>query len=558
MKNLLFTLFIFLFIHPTVFAQAPAYEWVEKFGGPLLDDGQAITTDNAGNIYVAGNFRDTATFGSFTLTVIGGFFQDDDAFIAKMDSMGNVSWVHQIGGDGSQHISGIATDAQANIYVTGVFNNPITIGSTTLTPSAGIEWDFYIAKLDSSGSVLWAISEGDVDRDETYDIAVDGSGNVIVTGRIAGNVVIANTSLICEGQYDMFIAKYDTNGQPLWALNDGGSRSDYGYGVAVDDQDHIYVAGGFGSYGFPAVFGPDTLTPVGGLDAYLVKYDPSGNFQWVRHGGGDGNSGSGWGDKANSVTVTGNNVYITGLFWETAWFDNDSVTSNGMGEMFIAKYDLSGNLLWLTEDGGPNGDEGIYITSDDEGNTYTTGYFYDDAQYGDTVLANPGVLRFMYIIKYDSTGAYQWAKQAGIPVNANGSQGNQIATHNNRVYLTGYFQDSIWFDNQFYYSYGWVDAFVTCINQNPLPNAIQQIDHDVSFKVYPNPARNWFTVDFDDVSPDHATLEIRNELGQLYETRSIQKASSRYLFLTNNYPAGIYFVRFISQHSSHVKKVVVP
>jgi len=184
--------------------------WAKQAGGSYWDMGYSIAIDSSGNSYVTGNFGETASFGTTTLTSIG----TADIFVAKLDSNGNWLWAKQAGGTSSVAYGySIATDSSGNSYVTGYFGETASFGSITLT-SIG-SWDIFVAKLDSNGNWLGAIKAGGTIWDWGQSIAIDSEGNSYVTGFFEGSASFGNITLTSSGSSDIFVAKayipYDSN-----------------------------------------------------------------------------------------------------------------------------------------------------------------------------------------------------------------------------------------------------------------------------------------------------------------------------------------------------------
>src|SRR2546427_6466138 len=195
-------------------AQAPAFAWAAKIGGGLDQGGSSIAVDAAGNSYVAGVFLGTATFGTTSLTSHG----EEDAFLAKYDASGNLLWAKRGGGSYEDFIFGNAVDGAGNCYVSGAFDGQATFGNITLTnkvdPSGQ---NGFIAKYDSAGNVLWAIQISGTENNVAIGIAVDSSGNVYATGDFAGTADFGSTSLTSNaGGNDIFVAKYGSDGNLIW------------------------------------------------------------------------------------------------------------------------------------------------------------------------------------------------------------------------------------------------------------------------------------------------------------------------------------------------------
>jgi len=302
--------------------------WAVQAGGTGNDSGNGIVTDGSGNSIVIGGFSGTATFGDTTLTSASG----SNIFIAKIDSNGNFLWVAQAGGTDSQSGISLATDGSGNSIVIGGFSGTATFGDTTLT-SAGYS-DIFIAKYDAGGNFLWAVQAGGTDGDTGNGIATDGSGNITMTGKFSSTATFGDTTLTSVGDYDIFIAKYDTEGNFLWAAQIGGMEPQYlselPRGIATDGFDNIIVTGGFAG---TATFGNITLTSAGYYDVFIAKYDNNGNFLWAVQAGGTDD-----GDVGNGIATDGSgNIIVTGGFYQTSIFGDTTLTSAGYSDIFIAK-----------------------------------------------------------------------------------------------------------------------------------------------------------------------------------------------------------------------------
>jgi hypothetical protein len=155
----------------------PCWQWAKSAGGTSYDKGNSVAVHASGNNYIIGTFRDTATFGSTTLTSQGGY----DVFVAKLSTNGAWQWAKSAGGSSDDRGRGVAVDTSGNTYITGYFHGTATFGSTTLT-SQGPPPDVFVAKLSTNGAWQWAKSAGGPNYDIGADVAVDASGNTYITG----------------------------------------------------------------------------------------------------------------------------------------------------------------------------------------------------------------------------------------------------------------------------------------------------------------------------------------------------------------------------------------
>ena len=240
----------------------PVMTWNTFLGGSGDDFCQGIAVDGSGNVYVVG--YSLGTWGSPVRAYSNGY----DAFAAKLDSGGNLTWNTFLGGSTADFGQGIAVDGSGNVYVVGY--SPATWGSPVRAYTSGN--DAFAAKLDSSGALTWNTFLGASGNDNGYAIAVDGSGNVYVSGHSTatwGSPVRAFTP-----GADAFAAKLDSSGALQWNTFLGGSGSDFGYAIAVDGSGNVYVGGvSAATWGSP-VRAYTTSTS----DAFAAMLDLAGNF----------------------------------------------------------------------------------------------------------------------------------------------------------------------------------------------------------------------------------------------------------------------------------------
>ncbi len=374
-----FLFFILALCSIALFAQNVDWLWAKQAVGTDYDICRGIAVDANGNSYVTGHFDGSATFGTTTLTSSGSY----DIFVAKMDINGNWLWAKQAGGTNEDEGICIAINANGNSYITGFFYGSATFGTTTLTSSG--DFDIFVAKLNSNGNWLWAKQAGGTDNDFGNGIAVDANGNSYITGDFVESATFGTTTLTSSEYDDIFVAKLDINGNWLWVKQAGGTYPDYfygNYGIAIDANGNSYVTGNFAE---SATFGTTTLTSSGDYDIFVAKMDINGNWLWAKQAGGTSD------DYCSSITVDDNgNSYVTGYFWGSATFGTTTMTSSGNSDIFVAKLDSNGNWLWVKQAGGTSFDCGNSIAVDANGNSYVTGYFTESATFGATTLTGSG------------------------------------------------------------------------------------------------------------------------------------------------------------------------
>jgi hypothetical protein len=347
-------------------------------------------------------------------------------------------WAKDAGGTNSEEGTAIAVDAIGNTYITGFFASlTCPFGTTSLT-NVGFN-DIFIAKYDPASNLVWVKSAGGSGDDKPTGIAVDTSGNVYITGYFSSSTITFDTiTFASNAGTDLFIAKYNSVGNVVWAKKAGGATGDFSNSIVVDASGNSLITGYFKSASIS--FGSTTLlnpySTSGGSNYFIAKYNALGNPIWAK--------------AANGGAVIGNNIktnnigeiFVIGSFLGNVAFDTISKTSNGSKDVFVTKYDTTGNAIWVKTFGGSNEDVGNAISTDLAGNSYITGYSKSISMaVGSTTLSNNGSPNGdVFIVKFDATGNIIWAKKAVGYSNDVGLAIAADATGNS--YLSGYYNGS--------------------------------------------------------------------------------------------------------------------
>ncbi|TAL59565.1 MAG: hypothetical protein EPN85_09050, partial [Bacteroidetes bacterium] len=214
----------------------------------------------------------------------------------------------------------------------------------------------------------WTKTAGGHAIDKVTGITNDHFGNIFLTGYFDSTIAFDSTHLVSAGGTDIFIAKYDPDGVLIWAKQVGGQNDDYSSAISTDITGNCYVTGFFFIQGTITTFGSTTVTQAGDADMFISKFTASGNLLWVRNGGSKGEDAS-----FGIATDVSGNSYITGYFSGTALFGTTKITSLGYSDIFVAKYDAAGNMVWVKSGGGSYQDEAYAVSTDIAGNCYITG-----------------------------------------------------------------------------------------------------------------------------------------------------------------------------------------
>lgn len=359
--------------------------WASSAGGTGVDGAYGMSVDRSGNLLISGAFYgDSISFGGITLANSRTTGISSDLFIVKYDPAGNVLWANSAEGVSWETANNVCTDPSGNVIITGYFESPtIIFGNDTLS-NAGARLIF-VVKYDPMGNVLWANSYAATSNGNSFGIAADSVGNIIVAGHFNASGMFGTFNLINQGYEDVYTMKLNANGTVLWAKSAGGSSSDFPNYTCTDAAGNIFIAGFFRSSSI--TFGTITLTNVGTAsnDIFIVKYDSLGNVMWAKSEGGmDNDYGYGISTDANG------NAYLIGYFNSSILnFGSYTLNNNGGVDVFCAKYDAAGNIRWAIGAGGTGSDFGGAVSTDQQGNIFVAGDFTSpDITFGATTLTN--------------------------------------------------------------------------------------------------------------------------------------------------------------------------
>lgn len=362
--------------------------WSKSLGGngnEIIDD---IIVDTNNNIYVVGRFQSNSLFLDSTFILNNSNTGHTDAFYAILDEYGNTIFAESFGsiGVGGTYLhSGpeIAIDNEGSYYIGGTFRaDTLTIRDTVICSSGPNIKDFFLLKFSSSNELQWIKSSqyGNY-MNRLNGLIISSDSCIYISGNFCGDsIILDNFPLYAYDQCGYFLAKYDLNGNLLFA-NNYGDYENYepscGY-ISADNYGNIIMAGNY--WGDYLIFNSDTVFNAGeGQDMFICKFDSLGNPLWASGVGNFQRS-----DRANSVAVDFvDDIYVTGMFQtsqpsgDTVYFNDSIYLIIHMAGQYIAKYSADGSVLWAKTNSVPTVHltEGTSITLDSQGNIYSTGVF---------------------------------------------------------------------------------------------------------------------------------------------------------------------------------------
>lgn len=530
--------YIFIIVNgQTLYAQAPSWSLISQIKGNWADFDPIMVTDNKGNVFVAGSFSSQElTIGTIVLKNNGKAFSGADGFLAKYDQNGKVLWASAIGGGAEERIYGISTDTDGDLYVTGEFNSPtLKFGNITINCYLN---DIFLAKYDPNGNVAWA-KDFPGESSEGLKIACDNDGNIYIVGDFLWDYFkIDSNTYKSNGGNDFFIMKCDTSGRVVWSKAIGGTSDDYIQNIALDGNGSLYCSGYFIS---PSLtFGKIPLnnhTKKGYFsDVFVVKYDTSGKEIWANSFGGKDD------DIATGLTYSNSgDIYFTGWFNSSSiQLGNTTLLKSGIYNNFIVKMDSASNIAWAKKIVTYS----LFniITSDESNNIYLAGSFTSSSVFfGKTILKNNGS-HDIFIIKSDSGGNIVWYKTIGgdsedIPTSL-------ITDRKGNIYLSGFFQSKFLnLDSTKLFNTDSLemteDIFIAKIGN--VQTSINQVKKPQAFHLFPNPTTSTLTIQY--TSTQNLSLTIYNLQGKpILQTIHLSNQPNQQIDIST-LPSGMYFLK---------------
>ena len=449
--------------------QPPPFEWVRTAGSARGELCWAAAVDSQTNVYITGYFHGTTVFGTNVLSA-----PQSDLFVAKYDRAGNCLWA-RAGGSPTDGVGrALTVDHNGNLIVTGGFINSLFSDTNLLVGGgASANYNVFVAKYDTSGTLLWSRQGGGASDDSGGGVGTDAANNYYVTGYFIDQATFGTNVISRPATKGAFIAKYSSTGGLLWVRQTQGSDADDGAVIAVDTVGNSYLTGSFS--GTNILFGGIRVTNHNTKsDIFVVKYDAGGKPIWAAGAGGSGAgayipAAPAGEDAGQAIAVDpSGNVFVAGVFSATAQFGSNTLTAsltNGNAQnVFLAKYDANGNVIWARQSTNalfPTGVGGL--ATDSSGDAYLAGFFSDQITFGNSNHVSLGN-RDAFIAKWNGVGNFVWSRSFG-STNRDSSLGVAVQDPNT-LFVAGEFSGPATFGTLTATNAGSRDMFVARLGWN--------------------------------------------------------------------------------------------
>lgn len=486
-------------------SSAQTFEWGGRFGGDGEDVVLAMHTDAHGNVYTTGYFTMNCDFDISENTSVITTGVQYDCFVQKTASDGTFLWAKKIGGEAGDNGTKVTTDADGNVYVTGVFQETADFdpgaNEFLMTSAGGL--DIFIVKLTADGNFVWAKSFSGAEYEESNGIGVDTDGNIYVSGYFynpldfdtgAGEYILTPA-----GFGDGFVAKLNPQGELIWAKQFGGTDFDLATGMKVTPAGDLYISGNFAG---TADFDPSET------ETFNLTAEGGGNAMFLLHLKNDGNlikavklgeaNGEGYG-YAVDVDNTGA-AYITGYFGGTTVFTTTggtvTMSPTDYYNSYVAKVNADGTIAWAKQLSSTQMCTSYAVAVNSINEVVVSGYFNGTLTLGNTSLTKASENDSeSFVAKLDTNGNFLWAQQFG---SINFMDRVAIAVDgNDNIYLSGAFETNADINphptqEMAVASAGFRDNYLIKMNNAILSSPGFYLNRGVT--IFPNPASNYITI----------------------------------------------------------------
>lgn len=548
MRSVLIFLWIF-FVVVSVGAQTLEWQNATVFSGTGNDRIRDIFVDDLSNVYITGRFSGVITLGQISLTSNGNF----DIFAAKMDSNGDCVWAVSGGGTNFDEALAIDVDSLQNVYICGQIeeenvneNGSATFGNFTV-PMNG-DRDIFIAKISNDGAWEWVTHSGGSRDDMMYDLKLDHLGNLYCAGQLSSTAQFGNQIINHNGSDDALLAKLDTSGNWIWIRNMGTTETDCAYGLDIGPHGNIYTTGHYGT---------------GYTEVFLWKTDPAGIDLLFTCSDGQ------YYELGFDIVVDQEcNSYISINYENILSLGGQNITGYDHIDMAIAKLDSTGNCLWVANAGGTYEDRTTRLDICDSGDIITSGYFMEQASFGNIDASNAWRKKSFFIGSVDPQGSWKWVQSV-----SHNSIGSSIGMSvfvisDSTFYVAGELEAPTQFDtlnvnqglgNEAFY------GLLQTVEQITGAEEDLSVKEVLSLSNYPNPFNPETRIEYSLPEDGEVSLDIFNIKGQKVNTlvKTYEVKGSHSVIWNgkdqsgNKCGSGIYFYRLSSGSTSKTSKMIL-
>ena len=327
-------------------------------------------------------------------------------------------WDHGFGDALDQSVTAVTTDPSSTVYTLVNLAGTVDFGCGPLTSAGSV--DVALAKYDSGGACLWSKRFGDASSQSGVAARADATG-IVIAATFSGSIDPGGgTPDVVLGSSDIVVARFDSSGAEVWNTKGGGTATDTATGLALDSAGNTLV---IGSTAGTFAMGSVGLTSVGGDDGFVIQLNSTGNPQWLH-----AFSGAGEQQPHGVASDSSNNVIVAGLYAQSMDLGTGPLTSQGMNDIFLAKFDSAGNTVWAESFGAAGNDIGYAVAVDSANDIWMCGSYSGTVSFGGVTLTSHAASD-NFVVRLDSAGHVLWAID---PYSGSGTGVNSVRARSRR------------------------------------------------------------------------------------------------------------------------------
>jgi hypothetical protein len=477
--------------------QGPEIEWQKSLGGTAYEEARSIDQTSDGGYVVAG-------YSYSNDGDVSGNHGEEDYWIARLDSDGELIWQKSLGGSNIEFGYSIHQTADGGFIIAG--NSDSNDGDVTGNHG---DSDYWIVKLDSDGELIWQKSLGGTDLDGAASIQQTSDGGYIIAGLSYSNDGDVNGN---HGNSDYWIVKLDSDGELNWQKSLGGTAGEEARSIWQTFDGGFIIAGDSNSND------GDVTGNHGEQDYWIVRLDSDGELIWQKSLGGTS------AELATSVQQTADGGFITaGISFSN---DGDVTENHGVFDYWIVRLDADGELIWQKSLGGTGPDIAFSLQQISDGGFIISG---GSGSYDGDVTGNHGEQDY-WIVKLDSDGESIWQKTLG-------GTSNEVATSIQQTSDGGFIiaGGSYSNDGDVMGNHGDSDYWILKLSSVV---GLDEMEFK-EFSIYPNPVSQSFTLSTELEAIGHSFV-IVDQLGKVLLEGEITSTSLD--FDASSFPSGTYYL----------------
>tara|TARA_B100001287_G_scaffold274927_1_gene281324 strand:- start:299 stop:1894 length:1596 start_codon:yes stop_codon:yes gene_type:complete len=495
MKN---TILFFVLLHSPLTFFSQTFGWVETGLGNSDIEGKRVVADSDGNFIVSGNFEGSGLFSESSLTSLG----NKDFFIQKYDSTGALIWLTSFGGFEDDEMLGMDINSESEVYVCGVTDGSMYFDTLLLENTDGKNG--FLTKLNPQGMPIWTLNMESNDEIEVNDVVANINGNSYIVGKFKDSAYIDSIAFSSFGSESLFVSKISDSGQVIWVKIFSSQDQVNPERITLGNADEIYLTGSF--EGNLLVEG-NILSNTSNSDFFLIKLDSLGDVLWSKSAGGS--------DDINSeglVVDQNGNTFLIGYFEDQAYFLTDTLISQDDKDGFLVKLDSSGNELWVKSFQGNSDVCPKDICIDSDTNVYVTGSIESSTLFDTLLISNTSGID-LFVAKFNNNGEILWGK--GVGGTDDIESFSIVCDPFKNPVICGSFKGSSYFDTIIVNGFNENDFFISKIYPGSEALGILNLIQDRHINLYPNPTSEYLQIQKEDEDTDNLNVEIRDLKGRL-------------------------------------------